>query len=62
MLGVEGGHSIGDSLGVLRQLYALGARYMTLTHGKTHGVGRQPRPTRRSMTGSTIRPKKSFGK
>ena len=35
MFGVEGGHSIGNSLGVLRQLYALGARYMTLTHGKT---------------------------
>ncbi len=35
VFGVEGGHSIGNSLGVLRQLYALGARYMTLTHGKT---------------------------
>jgi membrane dipeptidase len=32
MAGVEGGHSIGNSLGVLRQLYALGARYMTITH------------------------------
>ncbi len=34
MLGMEGGHSIGSSLGVLRQMYALGARYMTITHSQ----------------------------
>ncbi len=34
LVGVEGGHSIGSSLGVLRQLYRAGARYMTITHSK----------------------------
>lgn len=35
LMGMEGGYSIDDSLGLLREFHDAGARYMTLTHSKT---------------------------
>ncbi|KAL6246469.1 hypothetical protein RBB50_006705 [Rhinocladiella similis] len=32
MIGIEGSHQIGNSIATLRQMFELGARYMTITH------------------------------
>jgi len=37
LMGIEGGHSIEDSLGLLRMYYSLGVRYMTLTWSNSNG-------------------------
>jgi membrane dipeptidase len=37
LMGIEGGHSIEDSIPLLRQYYALGVRYMTLTWSNSNG-------------------------
>ena len=35
LIGMEGGYSIDDSLGLLREFFDSGARYITLTHSRT---------------------------
>jgi membrane dipeptidase len=56
LMGVEGGHIIEDDLRVLRTLYRLGARYMTLTHSfhtswaDSAGTSKVPEPVHGGLT------------
>ncbi|KAH9885548.1 membrane dipeptidase-domain-containing protein [Xylariomycetidae sp. FL2044] len=39
MMGIEGGHQVGGSIASIRQMYNLGARYITLTHNCDNAFG-----------------------
>ena len=39
LMGVEGGHAIQGDMGILRDYYRLGVRYMTLTWSNTNDLG-----------------------
>jgi membrane dipeptidase len=39
MIGIEGAHQIDNSLGALRQLFEIGARYLTVTHNCDNAFG-----------------------
>jgi len=61
LIGIEGGHAIEDNLRLLRDFYALGVRYMTLTHSNTNNwadsSGDMDKPEIKHHNGLTV-----FGK
>ena len=62
LMGIEGGHSIEDSLGLLRQYYALGVRYMTLTWTNSNGWADSSGDADDAMVAHTKEGLSEFGK
>lgn len=62
LMGIEGGHSIEDSLGLLRQYYALGVRYMTLTWSNSNGWADSSGDADDAMVAHTKEGLSEFGK
>jgi len=62
LMGVEGGHSIEDSLGLLRQYYALGVRYITLTWANSNGWADSSGDFNDANVAHTIEGLSEFGK
>jgi membrane dipeptidase len=62
LMGIEGGHSIEDSLALLRQYYALGVRYMTLTWNNSNGWADSSTDTNDTSVPHTKEGLSEFGK
>src|SRR5450631_3272166 len=62
LMGIEGGHSIEDSVGLLRQYYALGVRYMTLTWTNSNGWADSSGDADDAMVAHTKEGLSEFGK
>jgi membrane dipeptidase len=58
LIGMEGGHSISNSLATLRMFHRLGARYMTITHSRTldwaDAAGDDPRHNGLTLFGEEV--------
>lgn len=62
LMGIEGGHSIEDSIPLLRQYYALGVRYMTLTWANSNSWADSSRDIDKTTVPHTKEGLTEFGK